>query len=399
MTAGAAVPPPRGGPGSCDVPHPSTGLPELDLALGGLYWGDNVVWLMDGVAPEPFFLSMADQGAMFDGVAWITVERDPDELRAAYPGAEVLDARPGAELAEPADLLAAIRRRVDGRSRHLLLFDPLEAMAAAWGAELATRFFGSCCPRLLALSAVAYWSVGTGQEASRLRDTVRRVTQCILHVDGRTVSVEKAEGRPDSVRGHRMNYTLEDGRPDLTPAPVTARVAASLRSLLETRGIRQSELARLAGVTPSAISQAQRGDRGLSLETLVRLCRALGISLDDLLHMNDPSGYRIGRRDEDPRASTFGMRELLASSGKGPGVYLIRLAGRAAGEPEGWAPGRAVVTVGSGLVQLRIRDATPALRQGEALETHTSSIAGWRNLGDGEAMLFCTVLPAEPALG
>jgi transcriptional regulator with XRE-family HTH domain len=380
------------------VPHPSTGLPELDLALGGLYWGDNVAWLMDGVSPEPFFRSITEQGDVFDGVTWISVARDPGELRTTYPGAEILDARPGAPLAEPADVLAAIRRRVDGRSRHLLLFDPLEAMAAAWGVAMAARFFETCCPRLLALSAVAYWSVGGGAEDARLRETVQRVTQCVLHVDARTVSVDKAEGRPDSVRGHRMSYSLDDGRPVLAPAPVTARVAASLRTLLETRGIRQAELARLAGVTPSAISQAQRGDRGLSLETLVRLCRALGISLDELLRMNDPSDYRIGRRDEDPRTAASGVRELLAPSGTGPGVYLIRLAGRGAGAPDAWPPGRAVITVAAGLVQLRIGDATPSLRRGEALETQTASIGGWRNLGDSDAMLFCTVLPADRGL-
>jgi hypothetical protein len=28
-----------------------TGLAELDRALGGLYWGDNVVWVCDGGEP------------------------------------------------------------------------------------------------------------------------------------------------------------------------------------------------------------------------------------------------------------------------------------------------------------------------------------------------------------
>jgi hypothetical protein len=30
-----------------DVETASTGIRELDLALGGLYWGDNVVWEPD----------------------------------------------------------------------------------------------------------------------------------------------------------------------------------------------------------------------------------------------------------------------------------------------------------------------------------------------------------------
>ena len=30
---------------------PCTGLAELDRALGGLYWGDNVVWVWEGGEP------------------------------------------------------------------------------------------------------------------------------------------------------------------------------------------------------------------------------------------------------------------------------------------------------------------------------------------------------------
>lgn len=382
-----------------DVIHPSTGLPELDLAIGGLYWGDNVVWIADGVGAAPFYEAIAQRGAELDGISWIAVQRDPAELQAAYRGADVLDARPGAALGQPAELLSAIRRRLDGHSRQLLMFEPLEAMAAAWGTEMAVRFFGACCPRLLALSAVAYWSVGAGPESRRLRSAAQRVTQCILRVDGRTLTVEKAEGRPDTVRDHRMSYSVDDGRLIVTPAPITTRVAASLRALMESRGISQSELARLARVTPSAISQAQRGDRGLSLETLVRLSRALDLSLDELLASTEPSGYRIGRRDEDPRMRATGTQELLAPSRSGAAVYLVRLGARAEGVPEDWPDGRAVITVGAGLVQLLVGDASPALRSGEALETQAASVTGWRNLGDAEAQLFCTVLPGVAPLG
>jgi transcriptional regulator with XRE-family HTH domain len=36
-------------------------------------------------------------------------------------------------------------------------------------------------------------------------------------------------------------------------------------------------------VSPSAVSQAERGRRGLSLETLMRLSRELHLTLDELL--------------------------------------------------------------------------------------------------------------------
>jgi len=49
------------------------------------------------------------------------------------------------------------------------------------------------------------------------------------------------------------------------------------------RDLSQSDLARLAKVPPSAISQVERGERGLSLETLMALSGRLNITLDELL--------------------------------------------------------------------------------------------------------------------
>jgi quercetin dioxygenase-like cupin family protein len=46
------------------------------------------------------------------------------------------------------------------------------------------------------------------------------------------------------------------------------------------------------------------------------------------------------------------------------------------------------VTVASGLVQIELGDRRAALRAGEALVAEASSITGWRNVGESEAMLF-----------
>jgi transcriptional regulator with XRE-family HTH domain len=376
------------------APHPTTGLRDLDVALGGLYWGDNVVWFVEGGDAAPFFRSIAAAPDAFDATTWIAVDRDPARNGLVPPGAAVLDARPGSPLGAPADLLQAIRRRLDGASRQLLLFESLEAMAGRWGPDMAARFFSSCCPRLLALGAVAYWSLDVSGNLGGVQSVVERVTQCILRVDARTVAVEKAEGRPDTVRGHRLAYAIEDdGSARLSPAPIAALVAASLRVLRQTRGLSQSDLARLAEVTPSAVSQAERGDRGLSLETLLRLTGALDMTLDDLLHAQRRTPYRVGRRADDPAGAQPGAQELLDPSGYAPGVTLVRLPPRGSGAPEPGQRGQGVVTVSAGLVQVHVDDATPALRAGDALTTEAGRVTGWRNLGDHEATLFWTVIP------
>ena len=50
-------------PEAAVVPSPTatTGVAELDAALGGLFWGDNVVWEADEDGlPEPFYRAVAD---------------------------------------------------------------------------------------------------------------------------------------------------------------------------------------------------------------------------------------------------------------------------------------------------------------------------------------------------
>jgi transcriptional regulator with XRE-family HTH domain len=133
-----------------------------------------------------------------------------------------------------------------------------------------------------------------------VRETVESVTQCILRVDERSVRVAKAEARGEGVRGSVLHWHLEDGRPVLALADIMSRVATSLRALRRDRELSQQDLASLAGVTASAISQAERAERGLSLATLARLSSALGLTVDDLLHGEDSDIYRIGRRLDDP---------------------------------------------------------------------------------------------------
>lgn len=56
-----------------------------------------------------------------------------------------------------------------------------------------------------------------------------------------------------------------------------------LRELREQRGISQSELARLCGVTRSTICRIEDGSRKPSCVLMVKLAQAIGCKIDDLL--------------------------------------------------------------------------------------------------------------------
>jgi transcriptional regulator with XRE-family HTH domain len=373
-----------------DLETASTGVAELDHALGGLFWGDNVVWeVEEGTSVEPFLAAIAD-GADddYEYAAYVTVTKDPDETRERFPGLEVVDGRPGTPLAQPGPLLTEIRKLCTRFERGLLLFDPLEAMGAEWGAELALRFFTRGCPMLLELGAIAYWSFAPGEIGQSARREIEEVTQCVITVGEGRLRIAKAEGRPFGVQGSVFRYRPDGGPPRLEPAPAAARLGSALRAVRLQRHLSQSELARLAGVSPSAVSQAERGQRGLSLETLLDLTARLGITLDELLRGEVAPGYRLARR-HDPRRTADGKPlPLLDDPEAGLRAYLLRLPPRASAEPGFAHKGVEMVTVGAGLVQVVLPTGRPVLRQGEALLAERSGISSCRNIGDREALVF-----------
>jgi transcriptional regulator with XRE-family HTH domain len=348
----------------------STGVATLDAALDGLYWGDNVVWETEQhAAVEPFFGAIADQRDAYDLVLFIALERTPEEVAADYPGFEVLDARPGRPLGRAAPLLQAVYERCDRAERSLLLFDPLDAMAERWGTDTARAFFVRCCPHLLEVGAVAYWSVGHGAALAALRREISEVTQCVF-----ALSVFRS--------------SIADGRPVLEAAPAAARLGTALRAVRTQRHLSQSDLARLLGISPSAVSQAERGRRGLSLETLLDACTKLDLTLDELLRGDVNPGYRLARRHDPRRRSDGRPLALIDDRRAGLRAYLVTLAPRGQATPHLTHKGVEMVAVVSGLVQVLLDSGRPVLRRGETLLAERTAVLGWRNLGEGDATLF-----------
>jgi transcriptional regulator with XRE-family HTH domain len=366
--------------------HVSTGLDALDGALGGLFWGDNVVWHVDGVSPELFYRAIARLGDAFESKTSVSIAGT-----ASYrdvPGMAVVNAGARGAFGKPADLLREVHRLSHPRAHRLILFDSMDAVVHAWGANRTRDFFTRCCPMLLELGAIAYWSM-TPSTPAAVQDAVHAVTQCVLDVDDRSIRVAKAEGRDDAVLGTVLHWHQEGGRPVVSPAEIVGRMAASLRAVRRTRHLSQHDLGDLAGVSASAISQVERAERGLSLATLVRLSSALGVTIDDLLRGQEPGGYRIGRRTDDPHAAFEHTVSLL--HGDELRIDLVHLGPRESGAPVEKTPGVGVVAVGTGLVQVQVGGQSPAVRHGEVLVADSETITGWRNLGAAEAELFWIV--------
>jgi len=219
------------------------------------------------------------------------------------------------------------------------------------------------------------------------RQAVDAAAQCIVVLTAGRLRIAKAEGRPQGVQGS-VFHVLTDGRgTELVPAPTAARLGAALRAVRIQRHLSQGELGQLAGVSASAISQAERGRRGLALETLLELTSRLDMTIDELLRGEIALGYRLARRTRRDDATArliallddrrVGLRARLSCLSPGQSVR--------AGEAH---EGVELVAVAAGLVQIVLPTGRPVLRQGEALLVEWSGVTGWCNVGDHDALVF-----------
>lgn len=66
-------------------------------------------------------------------------------------------------------------------------------------------------------------------------------------------------------------------------APALVALGAAVRRIRKEQSISQEELALLAAVDRSYMGRVERGDNNVATMTLVRIAKALGISVADLM--------------------------------------------------------------------------------------------------------------------
>src|SRR6266576_1735765 len=200
----------------------ATGVAELDRALDGLYWGDNVVWVWEGGEVSSqwlFYDAIAQRREDFGAAGYVVASSDPAEVTARWPWLEIIDARAGTPATSPRGLLEAAKQFCTRTRRPLLLFDSLEGLSDRWGMRIASDFFGRCCPMLLDLGAIAYWSVPGASQYRSMHREIEQITQCIIVVGEGRLRISKAEGRPPGAQGQLFRYSVKDGKLQLQSAP------------------------------------------------------------------------------------------------------------------------------------------------------------------------------------
>lgn len=366
-----------------------TGYAPIDAALGGLITGDNVVWICDDAdlyrQLAAGFVASADPG---DGRALVV--DFGSGLLGDLPDVDRIDASAGAELGRAAPLADELERRAHREAPACLVVDHLPPLARRWGPEAVFAFFARVCPTMLEAGVTAYWRIDGGLGRTFV-EHVRQITQCLLDVRGGRLRVLKAEGRPDELQGIAYQLRIAGDRIDVASAPAGGRLARGLTAVRRELGLTQQELAQVAGVTPSAISQAESGVRGLSLDTVILMSERLGVTVDRLLAAGPPRRYRLARHDRSRRLPDGHTAAMLADSTLGVRAYLADLGPGASGRPPFEHRGAALVLVQRGLVQVDLADDRPVLRAGDVLMVDDGEVRAWRNLRAEPARLHWIV--------
>ncbi|MGH9152166.1 MAG: helix-turn-helix domain-containing protein [Acidimicrobiales bacterium] len=370
----------------------STGAGDIDDLLHGLIPGDNVVWVPDDASVmarlEEDFLAASGRAGLTR--AYVTTATRPDVVKERVgAGVVVLDARPRQAHADAAVLEQTLMALCATPSPACVVLDGLHTLARRWRPDRALAFFSRVCPRMFDAGAIAYWRAPRRELGNAFVDQVEKVTQCVLEIRRGGLRVVKAEGRTAAIQGMQFALTLDDTGIHLDNERVLGRLARGLEHIRRERNLTQGDLARIAGVSSSAISQAEAGRSGLSLETLVALSEGLGVSIDALLGGVRGPGYVLARRDRSRTASSYAA--LLDDPEPGLRAYLVGLGAGEAGVPPVAHKGAEMALVASGLVQLQVADDTPVMRAGDALLAASATIGGWRNLTLEPARLFWVI--------
>ena len=370
----------------------SSGAPDVDELLHGLIPGDNVVWVADDASVmtrlEDDFLAASGRAGLPRAV--VTTAARPEVVQERVgPGVTVLDARPRQRYADPVVLEQTLMEFCASPLPARVLLDGLHDLARRWRPERALAFFSRVCPRMFDAGAIAYWRAPRRELGNPFLEQVEKVTQCVLEIRRQALRVVKAEGRPAAIQGMQFGLTLDADGIHLQNERVLGRLARGLAHLRTERTLTQGDLARIAGVSSSAISQAEAGRSGLSLETLVALSEGLGVTIDALLGGVGGPGYVLARRDRSRTGSSYAA--LFDDPEPGLRAYLVALAAGEGGVPPVTHKGTEMVLVASGLVQLQVADDTPVMRAGDALLAASVTIGGWRNLTLEPARLFWVI--------
>ena len=136
------------------------------------------------------------------------------------------------------------------------------------------------------LNTIAYWIMEKGAHSSRLRAQINQIAQVAIDLSvkrGTTaLTILKAEKRSLDNQNKAHRYWVKDLNVSFETERQTTggiELGMRLKELRTKRGLSQTELAKLVGVTPSTISQVESKLIYPSLPALLKMAEVLSVEI------------------------------------------------------------------------------------------------------------------------
>ncbi|MEW6263600.1 MAG: helix-turn-helix domain-containing protein [Thermodesulfobacteriota bacterium] len=420
----------------------TSGVAHLDQLLEGLYLGDNVIWYDDaGSLAWLFGLNFLEASMAEDKpVIYVSFDRPPRTLLdrlgalAVYPNLIVLDCftcgKGGSspvfakfydqtpigttcrvlkveqpkDMARVTEILYGVHSGLKGDVR--LIFESLTGMQEIWGGEdQLISFYSHSCPRLYELEAIAYWIMEKKAHSARLKAHLSQLAQVVIDLAIKrgttTLTILKADKRDFPLLQKPQAYWVRGGTITFGAdkrATGGLELGFRLKDLRVRKGLSQTELARLVGVTPSTISQVESNLIYPSLPALLKMAEILTVDVGSLLR-----GQSSGRRQfvfSPEEAIETRLTAMKEDNGRARRLipldldvkiepYLIEInPGQSLpahffthkGEEFGYLLG--------GRLETRLQGQTVAIEAGKFIYLTTETPSGWHNPGSEPASLL-----------
>lgn len=420
----------------------SSGIPQLDKLINYLNIGDNVIWQMEAGAYVELFCRAFIKESLKDGkdVVLVNFNNSPRNIMAkmgpiinnenvtivdcftAGKGenarifldlykttykkykCKIIRAEKPADASDFIHIINQIEETFPRGTRYI--FDSITGIRDLWGSdELILKFFTRQCPRLYELDTIAYWIIEKNAHSEEFRAQINHITQVVIDLaienGASNLAIMKADNRfgREILKPHRYEVVnseiefLEEG------SEQSINIGKRIREIRQRKEISQAQLAAETGVTASTISQVENNAIGLSLPALLRLVKALNVSVSTLLEEKTTQSSLFLLRGKN-RPALSGDNEGRHKGVQSVPVIPAELQGKIESHVVAIAPGARIDGhfstykgdefgfLLSGSVELEMKGRTYTINEGDAVFFTADVPTRWENTSEEDARLL-----------
>ena len=213
---------------------------------------------------------------------------------------------------------------------------------------------------------------------------------------------------PKKARSKTVPAVEPDGpyaKTETATAPLEKRIGEVIRQRRLSANITLAALGLGSGMSSAMLSRIENGMASASLDSLERICSALGIAMADLFQeVDQKSGEaQLIKRDEQMEVvrvgTKYGYSYSLLSYNRGPRKlfepFLVQMTEQSEALPRFSHPGTEFIFMLEGSLEYRFGDKTYLLEPGDAFTFAGNVLHGPERMADNNAKFISIIIYAE----